>query len=230
MRQNGHKFHRRSFMRKCILLLSALIFAATGSLVYSAATTKGKELFDQKCAQCHSGTKVDTAHLTKEDIEGCVARMGRKPGGDIKPEEYDNIEDYLLGYITAEKSRNLFVGKCTQCHSMECAEAGLKTPASAKRAVREMAGKPKAEISEEEALNIEDYLLSYIVTEKKNAHEVLFEAKCTQCHGGDKIKAGHVDKASAQGIVEKMAKKPKAEINPEDFSTIEDYLLEYIKK
>jgi cytochrome c2 len=219
-------------MRKSILVLVTVVCAATLSFVYSAAkeAIKGKEAFQEKCSQCHSVTKVDTAHLGRDNVEACVARMAKKPGADIKAEDFDNIEDYLLGYITVEKPRNLFVAKCTQCHSMECTQAGLTSGDTVRKVVKEMAGKPSAEITEEEAQNIEDYLLDFIKAEKKNVHQVLFEAKCSQCHGLEKVKAGHMDADKAKEVVERMAKKPKADINPEDFSNIEDYLLEYIKK
>jgi cytochrome c2 len=207
-------------MRKGILLLVGFILAVTSSVVYSAAKEelKGQQVFEQKCSLCHSLKKVDAAHMTKDDVEACVARMAGKPKAEVQPEDFDNIEDYLLRYISREKwdrCRDLFVGKCTQCHSMECAVACLTTPEKTAETV---------------AFNIEDYLLNYVTREKKNVHQVLFESKCTACHGLEKIQAGHVDKEKARGVVERMAKKPKAEINPEDFDSIEDYLLEYIKQ
>jgi mono/diheme cytochrome c family protein len=222
-------------MRKRILVVVSFIFAFGGFIVYSAAKaeTKGEEVFEQKCFRCHSVGKIGAAHLAKDDVEACVARMASRPVAEIEPEDFDSIEDYLLAYVSREKQdrcRDLFVGKCTQCHSMECVTACLESPEKAAEAIRKMAEKPGADISEAEAFNIEDYLLNYIMREKKSAHQALFESKCTGCHGLEKIQAGHKDKEKAREVVERMARKPKAEINPEDFDSIEDYLLEYIKQ
>jgi nitrate/TMAO reductase-like tetraheme cytochrome c subunit len=155
--------------------------------------------------------------------------MSKKSPNMLKKEDFVNIEDYLSAYLVAERDRDVFVSRCTQCHSLECVQTAMDA-GKIEGVAKKMAQKSGAGISEQEAQNTEDYLMNYIKREKVDIHHAAFESTCSSCHSLDKIKTAHVDKSKAKEIVEKMARKPKSQINPEDFDSYEEYLMKYITK
>ncbi|MDH4222031.1 MAG: cytochrome c [candidate division Zixibacteria bacterium] len=56
-----------------------------------------KEIFQEKCATCHSLDKVVIAHQTKDDAEmnKIINRMSKKKGSNISPEEIQKIQNSM---------------------------------------------------------------------------------------------------------------------------------------
>jgi len=220
-------------MKKLFFVITSIVFIVMMTIVYAGekgmSMTDKQALFEAKCSACHNLDKVKDSHMTKEDVKQCLVRMSKKTPDMLKKEDFVNIEDYLSAYLVAERYRDLFVSRCTQCHSLECVQTAMDA-GKIEGVAKKMAQKPGAGISEQEAQNSEDYLMNYIKREKVDIHHAAFESTCSSCHSLDKIKTAHVDKSKAKDIVMKMARKPKAHINPEDFDSYEEYLMKYITK
>jgi cytochrome c5 len=218
-------------MKRGIYLLVSLVLSTGGALVHSATTEEMKEtrVFETQCSQCHSISKAQEAHVIESEVRTGAPRIVGGPDVRIKRQDYDHEEDYLLAYITEERHGGVFFGECARCHTMGKSTARVKRSEKVAGTVR-VAKRSTAELTEERAVNIEDYLLHYITREKENLHQALFESKCARCHKSESVGAGHIHKERARGVVEEMAKEFEKEINPEDFDNIEDYLLEYIKR
>ena len=55
----------------------------------------------------------------------------------------------------------------------------------------------------------------------------LFEAKCQQCHSLERVKDAHLSRDKAKGVVERMRKKPGANISEGEAASINEYLGNY---
>ena len=55
----------------------------------------------------------------------------------------------------------------------------------------------------------------------------LFETKCQQCHSLERVKEAHLSRDQAKVIVERMRKKPGANISESDAESIFEYLGDY---
>ena len=55
----------------------------------------------------------------------------------------------------------------------------------------------------------------------------LFEAKCQQCHSLERVKDAHLDRDKAKVVVERMRKKPGANISESEAESIFSYLGDY---
>ena len=55
----------------------------------------------------------------------------------------------------------------------------------------------------------------------------LFEAKCQQCHSLERVKDAHLDRDKAKVVVERMRKKPGANISVSEATSIFNYLGDY---
>ena len=62
---------------------------------------------------------------------------------------------------------------------------------------------------------------------EKPAPKELFEAKCQKCHSLERIEKAHLTRDTAKQVVERMRKKPGADISPADAETIYQYLGDY---
>ena len=55
----------------------------------------------------------------------------------------------------------------------------------------------------------------------------LFEAKCQQCHSLERVKEAHLSIDQAKTVVERMSKKPGANISVSEAASIFEYLGDY---
>ena len=55
----------------------------------------------------------------------------------------------------------------------------------------------------------------------------LFEAKCQQCHSLERVQDAHLDRDKAKVVVERMRKKPGANISVSEATSIFNYLRDY---
>ena len=55
----------------------------------------------------------------------------------------------------------------------------------------------------------------------------LFEAKCQQCHSLERVKKAHLSREQAKVVVDRMRKKPGANISERDAESIYEYLGDY---
>ena len=61
----------------------------------------------------------------------------------------------------------------------------------------------------------------------KPSQKELFETKCQKCHSLERIEEAHLTRDTAKEIVERMRKKPGADISPADAEAIYQYLGDY---
>lgn len=62
---------------------------------------------------------------------------------------------------------------------------------------------------------------------KDEKNKQLFEAKCQQCHSLERVKEAHLDRDKAKTVVERMRKKPGANISASEAESIFGYLGDY---
>ena len=62
---------------------------------------------------------------------------------------------------------------------------------------------------------------------KNENNKQLFEAKCQQCHSLERVKEAHLSRDKAKTVVERMRKKPGANISESEAESIFQYLGDY---
>ena len=62
---------------------------------------------------------------------------------------------------------------------------------------------------------------------KDEKNKQLFEAKCQQCHSLERVKEAHLSMEQAKTVVERMRKKPGANISVSEAESIFEYLGNY---
>ena len=65
------------------------------------------------------------------------------------------------------------------------------------------------------------------LTPKDIENKQLFEAKCQQCHSLERVKEAHLDREKAKTVVDRMRKKPGANISESEAESIFNYLGDY---
>ena len=62
---------------------------------------------------------------------------------------------------------------------------------------------------------------------KDEKNKQIFEAKCQQCHSLERVKDAHLSRDQAKTVVDRMRKKPGANISESEAESIFNYLGEY---
>ena len=62
---------------------------------------------------------------------------------------------------------------------------------------------------------------------KEEEKKELFQSKCQQCHSLERVKEAHLSRDQAKIVVERMRKKPGANISKEEAEYIYEYLGDY---
>ncbi len=82
-------------MRAAVLALALLLLLAACTQPQAPKSKSAKELFEEKCTQCHSTERiVQHEPLTREEWRQVVERM-RSNGCQLTDEEAERIADYL---------------------------------------------------------------------------------------------------------------------------------------
>ena len=87
----------------CLLFLCALLALPAKGITQtkdsSPEVEKNKQLFENKCQQCHSLDRVKEAHLSRDQAKVVVERMSKKPGANISKGDSESIYEYLGNYF-----------------------------------------------------------------------------------------------------------------------------------
>ncbi|HDS16437.1 MAG TPA: hypothetical protein ENN66_07505 [Proteobacteria bacterium] len=73
--------------------LAALILTPA---VGGAADELHRQLFTVKCSKCHSADKIKQFHGNQQQLLKLLQRMSGKHGAEIKPEDLEKIDEYIL--------------------------------------------------------------------------------------------------------------------------------------
>jgi cytochrome c5 len=122
--------------------------AATGAETSPLAT--GRELFEKKCAGCHSLERSLAVQADRATWEGTVKRMIAK-GAPIEKAQVEPI----LGYLTAKSA---FETKCNTCHDLQRPLTAIKNPEQWRQTVQAMAAKKPGHLADADAGAIALYL------------------------------------------------------------------------
>ena len=63
-----------------------------------------KQLFSDKCGKCHSAERIRQFHGNRKQLLELIQRMSQKPGAEIKPEDLEKIDEYILSLDLATGS------------------------------------------------------------------------------------------------------------------------------
>ena len=87
----------------CFLFTCALLVVPAKGITQvkdsSPEVEKNKQLFEDKCQQCHSLDRVKEAHLSRDQAKVVVERMSKKPGANISKGDAESIYKYLGDYF-----------------------------------------------------------------------------------------------------------------------------------
>ena len=142
----------------------------------SVLSMKGeKKLFDEKCSLCHTTNRALLMPMTPESVREIVPRMQAIAGNWITDEEAHEISEYLIhgapesirparSELAAVEPYDLFLQRCTACHTAEQIFNRLKTDKRGKTVsgwpgiVKRMQQKAPNWITNAEADNIVSFL------------------------------------------------------------------------
>ena len=144
----GIPFFRAVAAGAAALLISCAAPAAADDLV--SHLERGRTAFERICGRCHGTDKPDNRNMDRPAWDGLITSMEAK-GAILTAEERELILDYL-------GIRNVFITKCTVCHTKEKVFDREQTFENWKKTVKEMAAKQPDLISAGEARSITAYL------------------------------------------------------------------------
>ena len=141
----------------------------------SAALDEDRELFEEKCGQCHTTNRILLSELHGDSLRHVVSRMQNRSGTDWLSD--DDVQK-ILGYLESESreasvtvqlgndatSADIFAARCSACHTLERVFKNLgenSDPADFwSHTVSRMRGKAPQWVSDAEADQILEYLLN----------------------------------------------------------------------
>ncbi len=111
---------------------------------------KGKKTFEAVCGRCHGIDRPQALNMGRPEWAGIVAQMEER-GAEMTGEERELILDYL-------GIRNVFLTKCTVCHTKERIYDRQQAFGQWKQTVESMASRSPDLMTEGEARSIIAYL------------------------------------------------------------------------
>jgi cytochrome c5 len=169
---------------------------------------EGREVLTRKCTVCHDLRTILAKPRSGPGWFNVVVRMAEKPiimGDPLDERDIPPVTAYLVA-ITPDMQQSAKVRmKAANDQAERAAEvADMPVDADAEKAA------PAYDIKQA---------------------EVVFKARCTQCHELDEVTAhGGDDEAGWSKVVKRMVEDEDAEVNEEDARTIVRYLAETRKK
>jgi mono/diheme cytochrome c family protein len=137
--------------------VQTLIAAAALTLCATAATgaetsplAAGRELFEKKCAGCHTLERSLAVQADRATWEGTIKRMITK-GAAIEKAQVEPI----LGYLGAKSS---FEMKCNGCHDLQRPLTAIKNPEQWQATVKRMAAMKPGLLTDADAGAVALYL------------------------------------------------------------------------
>jgi len=113
---------------------------------------------------------------------------------------------------------DLFQKKCTTCHNGDISKKLHLPKKDFLKIIKRMQNKKGSGIVDSEAEKIADFL--------SNPTRILFEKKCTTCHGIEYTVRAHKNNRLTKDTIRRMKKKG-ADITEQDINSIYDYLHNY---
>lgn len=195
-------------------------------------------VFNEKCQKCHPGKIFLEQNLTPEQARAIIKRMQQKAGNSIEDKDIEIIVSYhvraqktatdkalraVLGQDFSEdpsqkKEKELFVEKCSACHSAARALSVFKDPEIWALTVKRMQHYSKGEITDLEARKLVDFHI------ERQQHEInTFQETCTQCHDDERINSRSMSEDKWLETIRRMQKKAPELITDEKVNLLAAY-------
>lgn len=154
-----------------------------------------QEIFEKDCCQCHCLKRSLTKQMTPSEWRKTIRRMQKKAPETIGDEDIDLLVNFhirsqrtkMWRMLNASLGRepvssvDLFMTKCSTCHTLERALITTKDEAAWRKTILEMRRKEGSKITEDEAERLAEYHV-----ERQKKEQEIFEKDCSQCHELDR--------------------------------------------
>lgn len=195
-------------------------------------------LFRQKCQKCHPGKVFLEQNLTPDQARAIIKRMQLKAGNTIEDKDIEIIVRYHMrsqraavqaslnailgkapkGQTAMQKGRELFVEKCSSCHSPARALSVFKDPQAWAQTIKRMQYYSKGAITDKEAKELVDF---HVAQQQKEIDA--FRHTCTRCHSDARINSRSLSEKQWRAVIKRMQKKAPRLISDEKVNLIAAY-------
>jgi len=138
-----------------------------------------------------------------------------------------SVSIVMLGFVSylsaADEKKlshmDLFQNKCSKCHETDRAKKLHKSKDNFLEIVKKMQRKEGSGITGQDAKEISEFL--------GNPSRFLFEAKCTKCHGLDRVIEAHKKGTLTKETIKKMQQKKGSDIQAQEVDPIYEFMNHY---
>jgi len=199
---------------------------------------KEAAIFKEKCQKCHPGKVFLEQSLTPSQAKAIIKRMQQKAGNTIEDEDIEIIVNYhkraqkaaldetlkgILGKGQSEqpgmeKGMELFIEKCSSCHSPARALSVIKDPEVWTETIKRMQHYSKGAITDQQAKELVDF---HVARQQKEINT--FQKTCTKCHNDNRINSRSLTGEQWLETIKRMQKKAPELISDEKVNLLAAY-------
>lgn len=197
-------------------------------------------IFKEKCQKCHPGKVFLEKNLTPDQARAIIKRMQKKAGNTIENKDVEIIVRYhiraqqaevektlnaVLGRVPEPKAQpgmkkgmELFVQKCSACHSLSRALSVIKDPQAWAITIKRMERYSKGAITNQDA---KELIAFHIARQQKEIDA--FRNTCTKCHSDARINSRSMSEKQWLATIKRMQRKAPKLITDEKVALIAAY-------
>jgi len=235
----------RKFLSLSLFLILLLGCQQIPSQKVPSDSTSGAELFQSKCASCHSLERALNKYRSADLWRSTIYRMKEQHGADLTRSEADQLVDFHVKRQQQEAA--IFKEKCQQCHPAERYLNKELSPGAAREIIKRMQQKAGNKIENEDVDIIVRYHIQaqqldlgkslsgvskvisrdYSLTQR--GREV-FKNECSLCHNISRTLSFRADSKLWDRTIEQLKKISNDSITTKEIDELADWHIGEKKK